>query len=110
MNGSRASWAAGPHRRQPRIRMSRTLVAFFFGLLYLSGAQDPVQWTLRLDGKAAAGSHVLGKFTGTIESGWHLYSPTTPKGGPIPTTVSLADSPVVAGVKLYEPKPERKLD
>jgi thiol:disulfide interchange protein len=56
------------------------------------------------------GSHILGKLTGTIESGWHLYSPTTPKGGPIPTMVSLADSPVVAGVKLYEPKPERKLD
>jgi thiol:disulfide interchange protein len=91
--------------------MGRFFAVCSVGLVSLFGAQDPVQWTLTFDRKSApAGSHVLGKFTGAIESGWHLYSPTTPQGGPIPTTISLAGSPVVAGVKLYEPKPERKLD
>jgi thiol:disulfide interchange protein DsbD len=75
------------------------------------GAQDPVQWTLTLDAKAAPpGGHVLGRFTGKIDSGWHLYSLTTPKGGPNPTTVAVAENPAVAGFKVYEPKPERKFD
>ena len=75
------------------------------------GAEDPVQWTLTFEPKSAPpGAHVLAKFAAKIEPGWHLYSLTTPKGGPIPTTSGLADSPVVNGRKLYQPKPERKLD
>ena len=89
----------------------RVAAVFLLGLITLTGAEDPVQWTLTLQPKTAPpGSHVLGKLTGTIASGWHLYSPTTPKGGPIPTTIALSQSPVVATVKAHEPKPERKLD
>jgi thiol:disulfide interchange protein DsbD len=74
-------------------------------------AQDPVQWTLTFDAASAApGSSVLAKFIGKIEPGWHLYSPTTPKGGPIPTVLSLADNPAVAGVNVFQSKPERKFD
>ena len=74
-------------------------------------AQDPVQWTLTLDQKSAPpGGKVLAKLTGMIEPGWHLYSLTTPKGGPNPTTVSLAENPAVAAVHVYQPKPERKFD
>jgi thiol:disulfide interchange protein DsbD len=53
---------------------------------------------------------VLAKFAAKIEPGWHLYSLTTPKGGPNPTTSGLVDTPVLSGFKLYQPKPERKLD
>ena len=75
------------------------------------GAEDPVQWTLTFEAKSAPpGSHVLAKFAAKIEPGWHLYSLTTPKGGPIPTTSSLLDNPMVAGFKILQPKPERKLD
>ena len=35
-----------------------------------------------------------------IEPGWHLYSLTTPPGGPIPTTIKLADNPAVAGFRV----------
>src|SRR5579864_1267325 len=92
--------------------MTRRVVAgLFFFLWSLYGAQDPVQWTLSFDAKSAQpGSHVLARFTGKIDSGWHLYSLTTPKGGPNPTTVGLADNPAVAGFKVYQPKPERKFD
>ena len=91
--------------------MLRFLAGFFFVLVSLFGAEDPVQWTLQLEpASSPPGSHVLAKFHAKIEPGWHLYSLTTPKGGPIPTTSSLAESPVVAGSKLYQPKPERKLD
>jgi thiol:disulfide interchange protein len=77
----------------------------------LPAAEDPVQWTLAFDSKSAApGSHVLAKLTGTIENGWHVYSMTTPPGGPNPTTAKIAGNPAVASYRIYQAKPERKLD
>jgi thiol:disulfide interchange protein len=92
--------------------MLRPLLISFFALASIAGAaEDPVQWTLALEAQSAPpGSHVLAKFTGTIQPNWHVYSMTTPPGGPNPTTVSLADNPAVAGFKIYQAKPERKLD
>jgi thiol:disulfide interchange protein DsbD len=91
--------------------MQRLVAIFFLALLSAFGAEDPVKWALTFEvGAAQPGSHVLAKFTAKIEPGWHLYSLTTPKGGPIPSTSSLAESPVVSSFKLYQPKPERKLD
>jgi len=85
------------------------------GVLLASGvlaqAQDPVSWTLVSDtAKAAPGAKVVLKLTATLEDGWHLYSLTTPKGGPIRTTASLAENPAIESTKLYQPKPERKFD
>jgi thiol:disulfide interchange protein len=92
--------------------MSRRLLVCLFTLASIAGAaEDPVQWTLAFDTKAAPpGSHVLAKFTGTIQPHWHVYSLTTPPGGPNPTTASIADNPAVAGFKIYQSKPVRKLD
>ncbi|HUA82738.1 MAG TPA: protein-disulfide reductase DsbD domain-containing protein [Bryobacteraceae bacterium] len=72
---------------------------------------DPVQWNLNSDqAKAAPGSSVTLKLTAQLQTGWHLYSLTTPAGGPIPTTVKLTDNPAIDSFKLYQPKPERKFD
>ena len=95
--------------------MLRLLLFSFWPLGILDSparrAEDPVQWTLAFDSKAAApGSHVLAKLTGTIQPHWHVYSMTTPPGGPNPTTASIADNPAVAGFKIYQSKPVRKLD
>ncbi|MGA2881781.1 MAG: cytochrome c biogenesis protein CcdA [Bryobacteraceae bacterium] len=92
--------------------MLRPLVFSFFALAAMAGAaEDPVQWTLTSDAKSAApGSHVLAKFTGTIQPHWHVYSMTTPPGGPNPTTAKIADNPAVAGFQIYQAKPVRKLD
>ncbi len=91
--------------------MVRPLALFLLSLLPLAAAEDPVQWALTLDSKSAApGSHVLAKLTGTIEQGWHVYSMTTPPGGPNPTTAKIADNPAVASFRIYQAKPERKLD
>jgi thiol:disulfide interchange protein len=79
----------------------------------LASAQklDPVQWTLTADStKAPPGSSIGLRLTAKLDDGWHLYSPTTPKGGPIPTTIELAPNPAIAGYKLYQPKPKRKFD
>jgi thiol:disulfide interchange protein len=91
--------------------MIRLVCVFFLALASLAAAEDPVQWTLAFDSKSAApGAHVLARFTGTIQPHWHVYSMTTPPGGPNPTTAGVADNPAVAGFKIYQAKPVRKLD
>src|ERR1700689_4434444 len=72
---------------------------------------DPVQWALALkQSSVKPGGKVLATLTATIQPGWHMYSMTTPLGGPNPTTVKLADNPAVAGVKIFQPKPDRQMD
>ena len=72
---------------------------------------DPIQWTLSSDFvKAPAGSSVPLHLKATFQEGWHLYSLTTPKGGPIPTTAELAEHPAVKSSKLYQPPPNRQFD
>ena len=72
---------------------------------------DPIQWSLTSEvTKAPAGSTVPLHLKATFQEGWHLYSLTTPAGGPIPTTAALAENPAVKAVKLYQPPPIRQLD
>jgi thiol:disulfide interchange protein len=82
-----------------------------FGLLpALSAAkEDPVQWTLG-GGKTAPGGKAYLELKATIQPGWHLYSPTTPPGGPIITKIEVAESPAIASYTVYRPEPVRKLD
>ncbi len=71
---------------------------------------DPITWTLTLEPtRAAAGSEVLGKLSAKMEAGWHLYSLTTPRP-PIATSVTVTATPAIGPAKVYQPKPERKLD
>ena len=72
---------------------------------------DPVRWTLQFEPVSAAPDQkVLGRLTATIEPGWHLYSLSTPKGGPNPTTIALAPSPAVAQATVFEPPAKRAFD
>ncbi len=89
----------------------RFTAAFFVALVSAFGAaQDPVQWKLTFDSQSAPpGSKILGHLSAKIEPGWHLYSLTTPRP-PIATTAVLAESPAVAGFKVYQPKAIVKLD
>src|SRR5713226_8416553 len=104
-----------PRSQESGVRIWRlgVLLTSGFCLLTPLPAQklDPVQWTLSSDaGKAPSGSTVPLHLTAKLDEGWHLYSLTTPKGGPIPTTAGLADNPAVESLKLFQPKPVRKLD
>ncbi|MDP8988747.1 MAG: thioredoxin family protein [Acidobacteriota bacterium] len=95
--------------------MNRVL-SFAFGLLAALAAADaqkldPIQWTLTSDvAKAPAGSSVPLHLKATFQEGWHLYSLTTPAGGPIPTTAELAENPAVKSAKVYQPPPNRQFD
>lgn len=94
-----------------RIVSSVLLLGLLPGLL--AAKEDPVQWTLAVaDGskQVAPGAKAYLELKATIEPGWHLYSPTTPPGGPIITKISMADSPAIASYTVYRPQPVRKLD
>src|SRR5271165_2063367 len=83
------------------------------GLSPLSAKDDPVQWTLEPYKDASnvkPAGHAWLQLTAKIQPGWHLYSPTTPPGGPIITTIKLNESPAIASFRVYRPQPVRKLD
>jgi thiol:disulfide interchange protein DsbD len=79
----------------------------------LAAKEDPVQWSLvPVDGvsRVAPGNHRYLELKASIAPGWHLYSPTTPAGGPIPTRLGLAPNDSFSSYKIYRPRPVRKLD
>jgi len=68
------------------------------------------QWTLTFDQSSAApGATVLGRLEATIDPAWHMYSLTTPPG-PIPTTITIDNSPAVDKFTIFQPPPIRKFD
>jgi thiol:disulfide interchange protein len=76
-----------------------------------SAKEDPVQWSLAAKtSQVAPGGEAYFSLNATIEPGWHLYSPTTPPGGPIITKISFVESPAFGKWSVYRPKPVRKLD
>ncbi len=93
--------------------MFRPLLLAALSVTCILAKEDPVHWTLT----AASGSSAVApggkadfKLTAVIDPGWHLYSPTTPAGGPIITTIRVSDSPSIATYQVYRPQPVRKLD
>jgi thiol:disulfide interchange protein DsbD len=75
--------------------------------------EDPVQWTLTPasgNAQVAPGSKTYFELKATIEPGWHLYSPTTPPGGPIITKIKLTSNPAIPSASIYRPQPVRKID
>lgn len=81
--------------------------------LLSAAREDPVQWTLApVDGvsRVAPGSERYLELKASIQPGWHLYSPTTPPGGPIPTRIRVSSTPSITEYKVYRPEPVRKLD
>jgi thiol:disulfide interchange protein DsbD len=55
--------------------------------------QNPVVWTAT--SKKIADKTYEVHITATIDHGWHIYSQTTPDGGPIPTSITFTKNPLV---------------
>ena len=88
----------------------RPLLVLAFGVAAAFGATpEHVHWQLRFDGSVAPGAKAVGRLTASIDSGWHLYSFTTPPG-PIATTLTVTPNAAIDAVHVYQPKPERKYD
>jgi thiol:disulfide interchange protein len=79
-------------------------------LLAQSPGSNHVNWTLEFSqASAAPGAKVLATLHAKIDSGWHLYSLSTPPP-PIATTVQLADNPIFRVVRVLQPAPILKFD
>jgi DsbC/DsbD-like thiol-disulfide interchange protein len=66
----------------------------------------PVTWTATAPKAAVAGTTVVITVVATIDDGWHLYSTTQPPGGPVPTRITVAASPVFgSNGSITFPKP-----
>jgi hypothetical protein len=72
---------------------------------------DPVKWSLHpQQEKLAPGSAVVLRLHAKIADGFHLYSFTTPGGGPLKTVASLQANSNVKNLLIYQPKPDRHTD
>lgn len=64
-----------------------------FSNMLLAQIQNPVTWT-------ATSKKINDKtyeihLTANIDNGWHIYSQTTPEGGPIPTSFTFTKNPLL---------------
>jgi thiol:disulfide interchange protein DsbD len=55
-------------------------------------AQDQVKWEYKVVPKGNKTFEV--KLTALLSKGWHIYSTTTPEGGPLPTKISFNKNPL----------------
>lgn len=71
------------------------LLGLFIGLGTFVFAQikNPVKWSYTAK-KIAATTYEV-RLTATMERGWHLYSQTTPDGGPVKTSITFAKNPLL---------------
>jgi len=72
--------------------------AFFFMLLIIaaqgfSQVKNPVKWSFA--SKKVNETTYEVSMTATLDPTWHIYSQTTPEGGPTATTVSFTKNPLV---------------
>jgi thiol:disulfide interchange protein DsbD len=65
----------------------------FFSNLLFAQVQNPVEWTAT--SKKIADKTYEVRLTANINKGWHIYSQTTPDGGPVPTNISFTKNPLV---------------
>jgi len=90
-------------------------VYFCIGLWLATGSGwgeklDPAKWSVELQpASVVPGAKVLAHLQAKIEPGWHLYS-LTPTGGPIATTIRVADNPAAGPIRIFQPQPKRSID
>ncbi len=67
----------------------------FFTILLLAAAafaQEPTKWTMSVEpANGPAGTLFKARLTAEIDGGWHLYALDQPAGGPIATTIKVAE-------------------
>ena len=70
-----------------------TCLFFGLGILAKAQIQNPVQWTFSAK-KINATTYEI-HMSAAIAGKWHMYSQTTPEGGPLPTTIEFSKNPLV---------------
>ena len=90
-------------------------LALLFLLLPLAAfAQNPAKWTLASDAKdrsMKSGETFKAVLKAEVEPGWHLYALDQPAGGPIATTIKIAEGrPFEIASDIRSPKPKTAPD
>ena len=70
-----------------------TLVAFLTGSAVFAQS-DVVQW--KFESKKLTEKKYEVKLIAMVKNPWHIYSTTTPDGGPLPTKISFTKNPLTA--------------
>lgn len=74
-----------------------------------ASAQEPVRW--KASAKMTSATEGIVTLTGTIESGWHLYSTQLPDVGPQPTKLSYTAKGITwVGNAKMRPAPIKEMD
>ncbi|MBW3635969.1 MAG: thioredoxin family protein [Armatimonadetes bacterium] len=93
---------------KPRFLLFLLVLLFCFP----AWAQNPVKWSAAIEPsplRAGEGGRIVVK--AQIEAPWYIYAPSTPPGGPIPTTITLLPSKALSSSgKLAQPKSTRHFD
>jgi hypothetical protein len=69
------------------------VMAAAFSATAMAQIQDPVKWSYSAK-KINASTYEV-HLTASIDGGWHLYSQTTPDGGPVPTAITFTKNPLL---------------
>jgi hypothetical protein len=62
-------------------------------VLAYSQVKSPVKWSYTAK-KISTGKYEV-HMTATLEKGWHIYSQSTPEGGPVPAKVTITKNPLL---------------
>ena len=91
------------------MRIIRLAALFILFLPLLTSAQNPTKWSLESNAKGTVihpGEAYDAKLTAVIEPGWHLYALDQLPGGPIATTIKIAEGrPLEITGEIKSPKP-----
>lgn len=90
--------------------MRSLFIITFLSVAFSVKAQinEPVKWSFSAK-KLETGKYEL-HLTASIANGWHIYSQSTPAGGPLPTSISFSKHPLITieGKVLEVGKMEQK--
>lgn len=67
-------------------------ITLFSAVAVMAQSNDPVQWNFAAVKKSDKVYELT--FTATIAKPWHIYSQSTPKGGPVPTKIAFKTNPL----------------
>lgn len=76
--------------------MKKMLLALSFVTIAIASfgqMENPVSWNYEAKKKTADTYEIV--ITANVEHPWHIYSQSTPKGGPLPTKVTFKANPVL---------------
>ncbi len=69
-------------------------ITLFSAVAVMAQSNDPVQWNFAAVKKSDKVYELT--FTATIAKPWHIYSQSTPKGGPVPTKITFKTNPLAS--------------